>query len=84
MVRRGRLVPQEPGQASRVTRQNPMTLRCDNVNDQHTQFTLIDWKRANCGVITILTDDVRRFMREVWRGNIDWQGLWPHFANRTE
>jgi hypothetical protein len=48
-------------------------LRCDSSNPQHMRFTLFDHTGANCGSITIRTEDAVAFHSKYnWNGDIDW------------
>jgi hypothetical protein len=45
--------------------------------------TFLVWGRAprgnaaNCGMLSIPTDDLLYFLQEDWKGGIDWNGLLP-------
>lgn len=52
-------------------------LKCTESNERHLKFTLFDKRGANCGSIVILTDDAYEFLRETWRGGINWDGNIP-------
>jgi hypothetical protein len=50
------------------------------INDQHTKFSLFDPAGANCGFITILSEDVPDFISQWnWNGTLEWKnGLAPN------
>lgn len=52
-------------------------LSCFDSNLQHTKFNMFDATGANCGRLTILTEDVVNFLTNNWKGNIDWNGMIP-------
>lgn len=58
-------------------------ISCIETNQRHTKFTLYDPHGANCGVITILTDDVRLFLQRSWNGDIFWHDHIPQSLERT-
>ena len=49
-------------------------LRCDDIGQQHTKFTVFDPERFNCGTLTIRTNDVNDFLYYSWKGRLDWNG----------
>jgi len=50
-------------------------IRCENWNREHTKFSLFDPAGANCGFITIRTQDLSAFIdTKNWNGRIDWNG----------
>jgi hypothetical protein len=55
----------------------PFTLTCLESNTRHTKFNVFDPTGANCGTLTILTDDVVGFIQRSWKGNINWDGKMP-------
>jgi hypothetical protein len=52
-------------------------LICRNWNEAHVSFSVFDRKGINRGDITLATEDVLEFVRDDWRGNIDWDGKLP-------
>lgn len=55
----------------------PFKLSCVESNERHTIFNVFDPKGANCGRLTILTEDVINFLQHSWNGNIFWNGKMP-------
>lgn len=53
------------------------SLDCVDWNSQHVKFRVFDRRGANCGEITILTEDVVEFVRDTWCGNVQWNGKLP-------
>lgn len=49
-------------------------LSCAAVNARHVSFALFDPAGANCGTVTILRADAKRFIAEDWRGDVSWNG----------
>ena len=52
-------------------------LSCISWNARHVAFAVFDARGANCGQVTVLTDDVADFVRYSWNGDIHWNGLVP-------
>jgi len=53
------------------------TISCKDTNPRHTTFAVYDFRGANCGTLTILTDDIPDFIQRSWNGNIQWNGRFP-------
>lgn len=49
-------------------------LDCFEWNSQHVRFRVFDTKGANCGTLTVLTEDVFEFVQNSWNGDIVWNG----------
>ncbi len=47
-------------------------LSCISSNSRHTVFTVFDSRGANCGQLTVLTDDVILFVSRNWAGDVSW------------
>lgn len=65
-------------------------LDCIGHNSKHTTFRVFDrgtvdasgTTPANCGTLTIQTEDLVFFLQNAWRGDIFWNGLLsPDFPN---
>jgi len=62
-------------------------LDCIDYNSKHTVFRVFDRgtvgtqskepTKANCGTLTIQTDDLVWFLQHAWKGDIWWNGLLP-------
>ena len=62
-------------------------LDCIAYNSKHTVFRVFDRgtvgtqskepTKANCGTLTIQTDDLVWFLQHAWKGDIWWNGLLP-------
>ncbi len=52
-------------------------LDCTEWNPQHVKFRVFDPTGANCGFLTVATDDVINFVKYSWRGNLFWHGHMP-------
>jgi hypothetical protein len=60
-------------------------LSCTSSNAKHTTFQLFDRGTvvalsetpANCGTITVQTEDLLHFLGSCWKGDIFWNGLQP-------
>jgi hypothetical protein len=53
-------------------------LRCEDSNEHHTKFTLFDAAGANCGRITVRTEDVWDLIGKFnWDGTVDWNSITP-------
>ena len=54
------------------------TLRCESYDHVHVKFSLFDPANANCGLITIRTEDVTDFIgKGNWEGAINWNKKLP-------
>lgn len=47
-------------------------LRGDDIGSVHARFTLFDPEHANCGKLTIRTNDLSDFVYYSWKGRVDW------------
>jgi hypothetical protein len=56
---------------------NQYKIDCIEWNPRHVKFNVFDPTGANCGVLTILADDVLNFVKNSWNGNIFWHGKMP-------
>lgn len=64
-------------------------LVCMSSNSRHTRFALFDRgsgaphspsetrTRADCGTITLDTDDLVHFLQHDWQGDVEWRGHCP-------
>ena len=52
-------------------------LDCQEWNDRHVKFVVFDPKGANCGMLTVETQDVINFVQHSWGGDIFWNGKMP-------
>jgi len=52
-------------------------LDCMEWNPRHVKFNVFDPTGANCGILTILTDDALNFVKYSWNGDISWHGKGP-------
>ena len=59
-------------------------LSCLEVNQRHTKFNVFDPHGANCGTLTLLTKEVKDFLRFDWNAEIDWNGLGIKWQDITE
>jgi len=49
-------------------------LRCESRNANHTKFSIFDQTGANCGTLTVRSQDAEDFVRFDWNGDVDWNG----------
>jgi hypothetical protein len=57
--------------------ENQYKIHCIEWNPRHVKFDVYDPPGANCGTLTILTDDVLNFITNSWNGDIFWHGKMP-------
>jgi len=50
-------------------------LSCTKWDSSHIWFNVFDATGANCGTITVLTDDVIDFVSKNWNGDVTWNGI---------
>ncbi len=53
------------------------TLSCLSTNPTHTKFQIYDPHGANCGEITVLSEDAEKFVAFNWSGTVLWNGKQP-------
>ena len=62
-----------------------LKLSCLDSNAGHTRFIVFDTHGANCGIITISTqeEDLIALLNS-WSGPIEWHGIdpWEHFKTK--
>ena len=52
-------------------------LSCREWNRSHVHFTVFDPVGANCGNITVRTEDALMFVSHSWDGIVEWNGRAP-------
>lgn len=57
-------------------------LDCMDANPAHVRFRVLDWLGANCGNLTIRTEDAVRFVAENWNGEVFWNGKIPSSSKK--
>jgi hypothetical protein len=55
-----------------LTKAETYKLVCLECNEAHAKFNLFDPKGANCGMVTIATEDLHTFTGLNWKGLVQW------------